>query len=98
MQAILGDDMGLGKTIQTIGFLLAIEAWKDENDVDQHKPSTKTNFCDLLLVLVCAPATILENWERELIKWGGIGGKRFDVGRYTGTNRKSESISGVPNP
>jgi SNF2 family DNA or RNA helicase len=36
--------MGLGKTIQTIGFLLALAAYKEENEGERHKPGTLI-FC-----------------------------------------------------
>ncbi|GMH06724.1 hypothetical protein Nepgr_008564 [Nepenthes gracilis] len=51
--AILADEMGLGKTIQAITYLTLLKHL--ENDPGPH--------------LVVCPASLLENWERELTKW-----------------------------
>ncbi|KIZ02719.1 SNF2 family DNA-dependent ATPase, partial [Monoraphidium neglectum] len=51
--AILADEMGLGKTAQAICFLGVLSDW--ENDRGPH--------------LVCAPASLLDNWAREIGHW-----------------------------
>ncbi len=51
--AILADEMGLGKTCQIISYLGAISAL--ERDEGPH--------------LVVVPASLLENWQRELDRW-----------------------------
>ncbi|XP_021727935.1 protein CHROMATIN REMODELING 19-like [Chenopodium quinoa] len=51
--AILADEMGLGKTVQAITYLMLLNHL--QNDPGPH--------------LVVCPASVLENWERELTKW-----------------------------
>lgn len=51
--AILADEMGLGKTAQLITYMGAISSL--ENDNGPH--------------LVVVPASLLENWQRELQRW-----------------------------
>ncbi|KAL6579557.1 hypothetical protein OROMI_009773 [Orobanche minor] len=51
--AILADEMGLGKTIQAITYLILLKHLED--DPGPH--------------LIVCPASVLENWERELKKW-----------------------------
>jgi len=50
---LLADDMGLGKTVQTIAAMLAL---KESGRLASG-------------VLVCAPASLLTNWERELSRF-----------------------------
>lgn len=47
---ILADDMGLGKTLQLLTFI----AWSIENDPEG------------LPILIVAPVSLLDNWEREM--------------------------------
>jgi len=65
--------MGLGKTVQTVAFLLAIFG-----------PKTKLKSDP---VLICAPASLLVNWERELEMWGTLGNRNFTITRYVGSKR-----------
>ncbi|XP_078448517.1 SNF2 domain-containing protein / helicase domain-containing protein [Wolffia australiana] len=51
--AILADEMGLGKTVQAVTYLNLLEHL--DNDPGPH--------------LIVCPASLLENWERELKKW-----------------------------
>lgn len=51
--AILADEMGLGKTIQAVTYLALLKYLHD--DPGPH--------------LIVCPASVLENWERELKKW-----------------------------
>ncbi|XLT41726.1 hypothetical protein HN873_073018 [Arachis hypogaea] len=51
--AILADEMGLGKTVQAITYLTLLNHL--HNDPGPH--------------LIVCPASVLENWERELKKW-----------------------------
>jgi len=64
---ILADDMGLGKTIQSIAALLRL---KEEGFL--------ANGC-----IVIAPAALLENWEKELLRFA----PSINVCRYHGNNR-----------
>lgn len=65
--AILADEMGLGKTIQAITYLTLLKHM--DNDPGPH--------------LVVCPASVLENWERELKKWC----PSFTVIQYHGARR-----------
>ncbi|KAF1002295.1 protein CHROMATIN REMODELING 19 [Apium graveolens] len=65
--AILADEMGLGKTIQAITYLTLLKHL--ENDPGPH--------------LIVCPASVLENWERELTKWC----PSFNVLQYHGAAR-----------
>lgn len=69
--AILADEMGLGKTIQAITYLTLLEHLN--NDPGPH--------------LVVCPASVLENWERELKKWC----PSFTVLQYHGAARTTYS-------
>lgn len=51
--AILADEMGLGKTVQAVTYLTLMKHLN--NDPGPH--------------LIVCPASVLENWERELKKW-----------------------------
>ena len=55
----LADDMGLGKTIQIISLLLQIKYPGDRKTAKQNPPS--------LLIL---PTSLLDNWQREVEKFG----------------------------
>ncbi|KAM7484778.1 hypothetical protein LguiA_000787 [Lonicera macranthoides] len=65
--AILADEMGLGKTIQAITYLTLLNHL--ERDPGPH--------------LIVCPASVLENWERELKKWC----PSFTVIQYHGAAR-----------
>jgi SWI/SNF-related matrix-associated actin-dependent regulator 1 of chromatin subfamily A len=55
--AILADEMGLGKTAQAICFLAAVRARRAAEGLAPQPH------------LVIAPASVLENWGRELATW-----------------------------
>ncbi|KAF4351865.1 hypothetical protein G4B88_030360 [Cannabis sativa] len=83
--AILADEMGLGKTIQAITYLTLLNHLHD--DPGPH--------------LIVCPASVLENWERELKKWC----PSFSVLQYHGAVRSayakqlnSLSKAGLPPP
>lgn len=83
--AILADEMGLGKTIQAITYLTLLNHLED--DPGPH--------------LIVCPASLLENWERELKKWC----PSFCVLQYHGSTRStytkqlsSFAKSGLPPP
>ncbi|XP_059278213.1 protein CHROMATIN REMODELING 19 isoform X2 [Lycium ferocissimum] len=83
--AILADEMGLGKTIQAITYLTLLKHLED--DPGPH--------------LIVCPASVLENWERELKKWCPA----FTVIQYHGAGRSAYSKdlsslarTGVPPP
>lgn len=57
VNAILADEMGLGKTIQILAFLRALRAHR-HSDNGARRPH-----------LVVAPASTLQNWRREALKW-----------------------------
>ncbi|KAF3791218.1 CHROMATIN REMODELING 19 protein [Nymphaea thermarum] len=65
--AILADEMGLGKTIQAITYLTLLKHL--DNDPGPH--------------LIVCPASVLENWERELQRWC----PSFSVIQYHGAAR-----------
>ncbi|KAL7238072.1 hypothetical protein ACSBR2_004214 [Camellia fascicularis] len=69
--AILADEMGLGKTIQAITYLTLLKHLED--DPGPH--------------LIVCPASVLENWERELKKWC----PSFSVLQYHGAARSAYS-------
>ncbi|KDP38213.1 hypothetical protein JCGZ_04856 [Jatropha curcas] len=69
--AILADEMGLGKTIQAITYLMLLKHLND--DPGPH--------------LIVCPASLLENWERELKKWC----PSFSVLQYHGATRAAYS-------
>ncbi|KAK9053454.1 hypothetical protein SSX86_030088 [Deinandra increscens subsp. villosa] len=69
--AILADEMGLGKTIQAITYLTLLNHLED--DPGPH--------------LIVCPASVLENWERELKKWC----PSFTVLQYHGPGRSAHS-------
>ncbi|XP_010270758.1 PREDICTED: protein CHROMATIN REMODELING 19 [Nelumbo nucifera] len=83
--AILADEMGLGKTIQAITYLMLLKYL--DNDPGPH--------------LIVCPASVLENWERELKRWC----PSFSVLQYHGAGRaaysrelSSLSKAGLPPP
>ncbi|KAG9442440.1 hypothetical protein H6P81_018294 [Aristolochia fimbriata] len=83
--AILADEMGLGKTIQAITYLTLLKHLN--NDPGPH--------------LIVCPASVLENWERELTKWC----PSFSVVQYHGAARAAYakelnylSKAGLPPP
>ncbi|KAL7110911.1 hypothetical protein ACP275_05G055400 [Erythranthe tilingii] len=69
--AILADEMGLGKTVQAITYLTLLKHLED--DPGPH--------------LIVCPASLLENWERELKKWC----PSFTVLQYHGSTRSAYS-------
>ncbi|KAK4400152.1 protein CHROMATIN REMODELING 19 [Sesamum angolense] len=69
--AILADEMGLGKTVQAITYLTLLKHLED--DPGPH--------------LIVCPASVLENWERELKKWS----PSFTVLQYHGSARSAYS-------
>ena len=70
---ILADDMGLGKTVQSIAVLLRM---KEEGLLD--RGAEGYHGC-----LVIAPATLLNNWEKELSRFA----PSINISRYHGHNR-----------
>ncbi|XP_057543717.1 protein CHROMATIN REMODELING 19 [Amaranthus tricolor] len=83
--AILADEMGLGKTVQAITYLMLLNHL--QNDPGPH--------------LIVCPASVLENWERELAKWCPT----FSVLQFHGAGRaayakelSSLAKSGLPPP
>ncbi|XP_054809156.1 protein CHROMATIN REMODELING 19 [Prosopis cineraria] len=83
--AILADEMGLGKTIQAITYLTLLKHL--HNDPGPH--------------LIVCPASVLENWERELQRWC----PSFPVLQYHGSGRATYfkelsylSKAGLPPP
>ncbi|KAL0372804.1 UNVERIFIED_CONTAM: protein CHROMATIN REMODELING 19 [Sesamum calycinum] len=67
----LADEMGLGKTVQAITYLTLLKHLED--DPGPH--------------LIVCPASVLENWERELKKWS----PSFTVLQYHGSARSAYS-------
>ena len=71
--AILADEMGLGKTAQTIAYLACSRAANPRRSRDEP-------------ALVVAPASLLENWRRELAQWAPA----LRVGFYHGAQSQHE--------
>ncbi|XP_028794372.1 protein CHROMATIN REMODELING 19 [Neltuma alba] len=83
--AILADEMGLGKTVQAITYLTLLKHL--HNDPGPH--------------LIVCPASVLENWEREMRRWC----PSFSVLQYHGAGRATYfkelsylSKAGLPPP
>ncbi|KAJ4746621.1 chromatin remodeling 1 [Rhynchospora pubera] len=83
--AILADEMGLGKTVQAVTYLKVLNHL--HKDPGPH--------------LIVCPASVLENWERELKKWC----PSFSIIMYHGAGRTaysreltSLSKTGLPPP
>ncbi|HCO49198.1 MAG TPA: hypothetical protein DIT55_07175, partial [Spirochaetaceae bacterium] len=68
---ILADDMGLGKTVQAIACILRL---KETGTLGRG-------------ALVCAPATLITNWERELERFA----PSLSVWTYYGASRKTKA-------
>ena len=60
--AILADEMGLGKTLQTIALLWTL---LKQNPIFEDPPIIKK-------ALIVCPATLINNWRKELRKWLGV--------------------------
>ena len=71
--AILADEMGLGKTAQTIAYLACSRAGAHPRRGGEP-------------ALVVAPASLLENWQRELARWAPA----LRVGFYHGAQSQQE--------
>jgi SWI/SNF-related matrix-associated actin-dependent regulator 1 of chromatin subfamily A len=69
---LLADEMGLGKTIQAIGLINAMPLNRDTGRLD---------------VLIVAPASLVDNWHRELDEWKVPGEIHCDVVTWDGLKR-----------
>ncbi|MFA6008091.1 MAG: SNF2-related protein, partial [Candidatus Shapirobacteria bacterium] len=69
---ILADDMGLGKTVQAIASILRL---KEKGTLGRG-------------ALVCAPATLLTNWERELERFA----PSLSISTYYGASRRTKAV------
>ena len=69
---ILADDMGLGKTIQTIAFVCAILNTGGKEDVNFFTTNNNNSNKETAPVLIVAPASVLQQWEREIGKWSRL--------------------------
>ncbi|HKK74401.1 MAG TPA: DEAD/DEAH box helicase [Saprospiraceae bacterium] len=90
----LADDMGLGKTLQTIAVLLhAKEQLSEEGQVNKGKGGPPQlnlfaqpddhDFLNPLHALVVLPASLVFNWESELLKFA----PHLSVYKHTGPKR-----------
>lgn len=62
---ILADDMGLGKTLEVISLLVS----ESEKGVAEKQAVGKEGESNRLLALVVCPASLVLNWEQELIRF-----------------------------
>jgi len=84
---ILGDDMGLGKTVQIAVLLLAVfgKTGMSADDCTRNIKRRRDGMSEFEPpCLIVTPASVVENWQRELRTWG-----YFEVG-VLGSNAKGE--------
>lgn len=79
---ILADEMGLGKTLQALALLAILRAEKIQN------PESKIETESPKPALVVAPASLMENWRREAVRFV----PHFKVFVHHGANRLDGSV------
>lgn len=94
--------MGLGKTIQAICFLLAVLPERKPpptfGQLSQRDPAAPPD-APPGVALICTPASVLENWEREMTTWSKMAGRTLRIYRYMGKDRAgSYNLSSSPFP
>ncbi len=80
---LLADDMGLGKTVQTIAAILHLKESINSQVIEAPTDGLAVAM-PTAKVLICAPASLLSNWERELFKFA----PSLSVCPYYGTDRR----------
>ncbi|KAF4751450.1 hypothetical protein FOZ62_025179 [Perkinsus olseni] len=102
--ALLADEMGLGKTIQTTAFLISLH-------VSGILRSTLARSTHAGVggdtgpggVLIICPATLVQQWEQEILSWGGVYCGLRITGWATGSTveekrESAEEMSGLHPP
>lgn len=93
-KALLADDMGGGKTVQAITVVeeYVLRATRDEN------PKGFMLLGDMPR-LVVAPASVLDHWRRELIKWADVPDESiFIIDGKTPAKREEQLAEAVATP